>query len=42
LYAPATGIFYLQQLVKKYLRSVFKVSSPEYKQVSGLQFTKPR
>lgn len=40
LFAEPDGMVPIANAVKKYLRSVFKVSSPEYKQVSKLQFPK--
>jgi hypothetical protein len=40
LFAEPDGMVPIATAVKKYLRSVFKVSSPEYKQVSKLQFRK--
>ena len=40
LFAEPDGMVTTANAVKKYLRSVFKVSSPEYKQVSKLQFAK--
>ncbi len=42
LYDPATGICERARLVKLYVKSVFGATSPQYKQISGLQFTKPR
>lgn len=38
IYNPVTGIVAIAGSVKKYVKSVFGVSSPEYKQISGLQF----
>ncbi|MFZ2322345.1 MAG: hypothetical protein WAV89_01480 [Ignavibacteriaceae bacterium] len=38
LYAPLTGLTDIAAGVKKYVKSVFGASSPEYKQVSGIQF----
>ena len=38
LYSPITGLVEIAGSVKKYIKSVFGASSPEYKQVSGLQF----
>ena len=40
LYAEPDGMVPVADAVKVYLRSVFKVSSPEYKQVTKLQFPK--
>ncbi len=42
LYDDSTGICELARLVKLYVKSVFGASSPQYKQISGLRFTKPR
>jgi len=42
LYAPKTGLYDIAQEVKKYVKSVFGASSPQYKQVSKIKFTKPR
>lgn len=42
LYATDTGIHDIALEVKKYIKSVFGTSSPEYKQVSKLKFTKTR
>ena len=42
LYATDTGIHDIALEVKKYIKSVFGASSPEYKQVSKLKFTKSR
>jgi hypothetical protein len=40
LYADKTGLYDIQLEVKKYVKSVFGATSPEYKQVSGIKFTK--
>lgn len=40
LYAPETGIVDTAQTVKNYVKSVFGATSPQYKQISGLKFTK--
>ena len=40
LYATGTGLVDIAGEVKKYVKSVFGGTSPQYKQVSGLQFTK--
>jgi len=42
LYAPKTGLYDVAQEVKKYVKSVFGATSPQYKQVSKIKFTKPR
>lgn len=42
LYTDATSIFELAKLVKLYVKSVYGADSPQYKQISGLKFTKPR
>ncbi|MCX6198246.1 MAG: hypothetical protein NTY88_03360 [Bacteroidetes bacterium] len=41
LYAPEEGLYDLQNEVKKYVKSVFGATSAEFKQISGLKFTKP-
>lgn len=38
LYTPINGLVDIAGSVKKYIKSVFGASSPEYKQVSALQF----
>lgn len=38
LYSPITGLVEIASSVKKYIKSVYGASSPEYKQVSALQF----
>ena len=40
LYTTGTGLVDLAGEVKKYVKSVFGATSPQYKQVSGLKFTK--
>lgn len=42
LYAADTGLVDLALEVKKYVKSLFGATSPQYKQVSGLQFKKPK
>ena len=42
LYDDSTGIVERARLSKLYVKSVFGASSPQYKQISGLEFTKPR
>lgn len=42
LFAEPDGLVPVADAVKVYLRSLFKVSAPEYKQVSKLQFSKGR
>lgn len=42
LYQAETGLVDIAGDVKKYVKSVFGGTSPQYKQVSGLKFTKPR
>jgi len=42
LYLAVTGLYDIQAEVKKYVKSVFGARSPEYKQISGIKFTKPR
>ena len=38
LYDPETGLVAIALLVKNYVKSIFGASSPEYKQISGIQF----
>lgn len=40
LYDPTTGMVDIALDVKQYVKSVFGATSPQYKQVSGLKFTK--
>ena len=42
LYTDPTCIFELAKLVKLYVKSVYGQGSPQFDQVSGLKFTKPR
>ena len=42
LYTSDNGIFETASEVKKYIKSVFGSSSPQYNQVSGIKFSKPR
>lgn len=42
LYTTKTGLYDIAQEVKKYVKSVFGATSPQYKQVSKIKFTKPR
>jgi hypothetical protein len=42
LYAADTGLVDLALEVKKYVKSLFGATSPQFKQVSGLQFKKPK
>ena len=39
LYFKSTGLYDIAQEVKKYVKSVFGASSPQYKQVSKIKFT---
>jgi hypothetical protein len=41
LYAEKTGLVDTALAVKTYIKSVFKANSPQYKQVSGIPFTRP-
>ncbi len=38
LYHPKTGLVALAMLVKKYVKSVYGATSPQFKQVNGLKF----
>ncbi len=42
LYDDETGILARAALVKKYVKSIYGATSPQYAQVSGLEFTPPR
>ena len=42
LYTSEDGIYETAGEVKKYVKSVFGASSPQYDQVSGIKFNKPR
>lgn len=42
LYATDTGIYHIASDVKKYIKSVFGTTAPEYKQIQTLKFTKPK
>lgn len=42
LYLPNTGLIDIVKDVKAYIKSVFGATSPEYKQISGIKFTKSR
>ncbi len=42
LYGEKTGIYFVAKDVKLYVKSAFGATSPQYKQISGLQFTRPR
>lgn len=42
LYTDTNSIYETASEVKKYIKSVFGASSPQYKQVSGIKFSKPR
>ncbi len=42
LYATDTGLVDLAQEVKKYVKSVKTITLPEFRQISGLKFTRPR
>ena len=41
LYTSENGIYETASEVKKYIKSVFGASSPQYNQVSGIKFSKP-
>lgn len=42
LYNPTTGMLSVVTAVKKYIKSVYGATSPQYKQLSKLVFTKPK
>lgn len=39
LYADGTGLYTIAQNVKKYVKSIYGATSPEYANVSGIEFT---
>lgn len=41
-YASDTGLVDLAGLVKKYVKSLYGADSPQFKQISGLEFTRPK
>ncbi len=41
LYAESTGLVDIASDVKKYVKAIFGATSSQYKQVSGIKFTKP-
>ena len=41
LYAPGTGLLATAKNIKAYIKSLYGPSSPQYKQLSTLQFSKP-
>ena len=40
LYAENTGLYDIAMEVKKYVKSIYGATSPQYKQISGIKFTK--
>jgi hypothetical protein len=42
LYADGTGLVDLAGLVKKYIKSLYGADSPQYEQISGLEFSRVR
>ena len=40
LYAENTGLYDTAMEIKKYVKSIYGATSPQYKQVSGIKFTK--
>ena len=42
LYSKDTGLVDVAMDVKNYVKSIFGATSPQYKQVSGIKFTKPK
>lgn len=42
MYDPTLGLVDLAGTVKTYVKSVFGAGSPEYKQISGIAFTRPK
>jgi hypothetical protein len=41
LYADGTGLYSIAQNVKKYVKSLYGATSPEYANVSAIKFTSP-
>ena len=41
LYSDDTGLVDVASDVKKYVKAIFGATSPQYKQISGIKFTKP-
>jgi hypothetical protein len=42
LYAPLTGVYAIQSEVKKYVKSVYGATAPEYIEIRKIKFTTPR
>lgn len=42
IYGADTGLFDIATEVKKYIKSVFGATSPQFAQVKGIEFTKKR
>jgi hypothetical protein len=42
LYATTTGLFDIATEVKKYVKSVYGATSPQFAQIKGIEFTKKR
>lgn len=42
LYSENTGLVDIALDVKKYVKAIFGATSPQYKQISGIKFTKPK
>ena len=42
LYSENTGLVDIAFDVKKYVKAIFGATSPQYKQISGIKFTKPK
>lgn len=40
-YADGTGLYDIAQNVKKYVKSIYGATSPEYTTVSAIKFTSP-
>ncbi|UOE42224.1 hypothetical protein MTP09_06185 [Chryseobacterium suipulveris] len=41
LYADGTGLYPIAQNIKKYVKSLYGATSPEYKNVLDIKFTSP-
>ena len=42
LYATTTGLFDIATEVKKYVKSIYGATSPQFAQVKGIEFTKKK
>ncbi len=42
LYNDKTGVYAIQELVKEYVKGLFKANSIQYKQMAAIKFNKPK